>query len=72
MNYLDDIIGLIPGSYRKEVGYEHKLKSQAIFCPVGTLKYLCLEKLLPVKEKSFEAIDRAIGRIREVQGRTHR
>jgi hypothetical protein len=72
LNYLDDIIGLIPGSYRKEVGYEHELKSQAIFCPIGTLKYLCLEKLLPVKEKWFEAIDRAIGRICKVQERTHR
>jgi len=71
LNYLDDIIGLIPGSYRKEVGYEHELKSQAIFYPHGSQKYLRLEKLFPVKEKWFEAIDRAIGRIREFQERTH-
>ncbi len=44
------------------------MKTEVISCPggIGETRYLPLAKLATQKEKWFEAIDKAIGRIREL------
>jgi hypothetical protein len=66
--YLDKIIGLVPNSYRKEVGFQHEIKTQVIFYGNGN-DLLPLEKLAPFKEQWFEAIDKVIEGIRKVRGK---
>jgi hypothetical protein len=64
-DYLDDIIRLVPGSYRRECPFENDLKTEAISYPKGSKDLLLLAKLAPHKEKWFEAIDKAIIRLQE-------
>ena len=67
LGYLDDIIGLVPESYRKEFGFEHDIKTQKIlYGKNGDL--LPLEKLAPHSEQWFAAIDNAIEKIRKARG----
>ena len=68
LGYLDDIIHLVPESYRKEFGFEHDIKTQRILCGKSG-DSLPLEKLAPHRDQWFAAIDRAIERIRKVRGR---
>src|SRR5450759_5107106 len=58
-DYLDDIVKLVPGSYRQERGFENDIKTEVIFYPgaKGDKEYLPLAKLATQKEKWFEAID---------------
>jgi hypothetical protein len=63
-DYLDDIVRLVPGSYRKECAFDKEIKTEFIFHPEGPEQSLPLAKLTPRKEKWFEAIDKAIGRLR--------
>jgi hypothetical protein len=67
LNCLDEIIGLVPGAYRKEFPYEHDIRTQVILWG-NDGDWLPLEKLAPRKEQWFEAIDKAIERIRKVRG----
>jgi hypothetical protein len=62
-DYLDDIIRLVPGSYRRERKFDNELKTEVILYPKGSKNYLLLAKLAPHKEKWFEAIDKAITRL---------
>ena len=71
MEYLNEIVQLVPESYIKEVPHDREIRSKVIFYP-GTQEYLPLEKLAPQKEKWFEAVDRAIGRIRDFQRKTNK
>ena len=69
LDYLDEIIGMVPGSYRKEYNYDHEIKAQCVL--YGTKDdWLPLEKLAPHKEQWFKAIDKAIERIRKVRGKS--
>jgi hypothetical protein len=67
LGYLDDIIRLVPESYRKEIGFEHDIKAQKIlYGEDGDL--LPLEKLAPQREQWFAAIDKAIEGITKARG----
>ncbi|HEY4739245.1 MAG TPA: hypothetical protein VIH76_01475 [Candidatus Acidoferrales bacterium] len=66
VSYLDDIIGLVPGSYRKDFPYEHDIRTQVVLYGKDG-DWLPLEKLAPGKEQWFEAIDKAIQGIRKVR-----
>jgi hypothetical protein len=70
LDYLDDIVKLVPGSYRQERPFDKDTKTEVIFYPrgKGDKEYLPLAKLVTQKEKWFEAIDKAIGRIRKLPG----
>jgi hypothetical protein len=63
-DYLDDIMRLVPGSARKERGFDKKGKTEIIVYPKGSGKELPLAELARNNEKWFEAIDKAINRIR--------
>jgi len=63
-DYLDDIVRLVPGSERLERGFNKKFKTEIIVYPKGSRKDLPLAELARNKEKWFEAIDKAINRIR--------
>jgi hypothetical protein len=68
LNYLDEIIRLVGlGSYRKDVPYERHIRAQVIVYGKDG-DWLPLEKLALHKEQWFEAIDKAIERIRNVRG----
>jgi len=64
LDYLDEIIRLVPGSYRKEFPYQHDVKTQAILYGDDGA-WLPLEKLAPHRAQWFDAMDKAIQRIRQ-------
>jgi hypothetical protein len=66
-DYLDEVARLIPGTSRREVYLGSVMESEAILLgKEGSPEaYVPLAKLAPVKEQWFEAIDKAIRRIRE-------
>jgi hypothetical protein len=66
LNYLDEIIGLVPGSYRRDFAYDHEIRTQVVLYGKDG-DWLPLEKLAPRKEQWFEAIDKAIQGIRKVR-----
>jgi hypothetical protein len=65
-DYLDDIVHLVPGSERQQRGFDKEVKTEVIVYPKGSQEYLPLAQLAPQKEEWFEAIDKAVNRIREV------
>jgi hypothetical protein len=67
-DYLNDIVRVVPNSSRVECNFDKEIKTEYIVHPegIGTDKTLPLTKLAPVKEKWFEAIDKAIRRIQQL------
>ncbi len=69
IDYLDDIVRLVPGSERQERKFENELKTEVLVFPKGSREFLPLAKLAPQKEKWFDAIDRAVGGIRRLSSK---
>jgi hypothetical protein len=68
VDYLDSIVALVPGAFRKEVPHEKDLKSEAVFYGKNGGECLRFAQIASRRGEWFEAIDRAIGRIREMRG----
>jgi len=69
VGYLDEIIRLVPDAYRKEFGWQHEIRTQVVLYGKND-SWLPLEKLAPYRQQWFEAIDRAIQKINDIQGQT--
>ncbi len=65
LDYLDDLVKLVPGAHRKEYGWDKTMKTEAAV--FGQHEGLPLRSLALDKEKWFEAIDRAIARLKAIR-----